>query len=414
MITTSPQSTGAPPHPGPDAGGRAVPGSPGVGQRPVGGVPAGMWLLVVALLLAVVAAAFVAVTYLTGSVRIDLVVDGETTSIETRSDTVGDLLAEADIAVGDGDVVVPPPDTELAEDDVIEVRFARPLTVVVDGVEQVHTTAALTVGEALDEIGAPMDGSDLSVPLGEALPRSGSMVEIVTPKSVTVVVGGDTTTVTGTALTVGDVLDAEGIVLAETDRLDPVATTTITDAMTITVTRIRIETEVRTEAIAHDSVERDDPDRTVGTRAVVTEGVDGSQDVTYSLTYTNDELTSEEIVSTEVTSEPVTEVVAVGTRPAPTPAPAPAAPADSPAPSGGSGGLNWAALADCESSGNPRAVNPAGYYGLYQFSLPTWASVGGSGNPVDASPEEQTMRAQILYERSGAGQWPHCGPRLFQ
>lgn len=412
MITTSPQSTGAAPHPGADADGPAVPGSSSTGRPPVGGVPVGMWLLVVVLLLAVAAAAFVAVTYLTGAVRVDLVVDGETTSIETRSDTVGALLAEADIAVGDGDVVVPPPDTELAEDDVVEVRFARPLTVVVDGVEQVHTTAALTVGEALEEIGAPIDGSDLSVALGEALPRSGTMVEIVTPKSVTVVVGGDTTAVTSTALTVGDVLDEEGIVLAETDRLDPVATTTITEAMTITVTRIRIETEVRAEAIAHDTVERDDPDRTVGTRAVVTEGVDGSQDVTYSLTYTNDELTSEEVVSTEVTSEPVTEVVAVGTRPAP--APAPAAPADSPAPSGGSAGLNWAALADCESSGNPRAVNPAGYYGLYQFSLPTWASVGGSGNPVDASPEEQTMRAQILYERSGAGQWPHCGPRLFQ
>jgi hypothetical protein len=29
------------------------------------------------------------------------------------------------------------------------------------------------------------------------------------------------------------------------------------------------------------------------------------------------------------------------------------------------------------------------------------------------SPEEQTLRAQILYDRSGAGQWPHCGPQLF-
>ena len=39
--------------------------------------------------------------------------------------------------------------------------------------------------------------------------------------------------------------------------------------------------------------------------------------------------------------------------------------------------------------------------------------VGGSGNPADASAAEQTNRAQILYNRSGAGQWPHCGPRLF-
>jgi soluble lytic murein transglycosylase-like protein len=69
-------------------------------------------------------------------------------------------------------------------------------------------------------------------------------------------------------------------------------------------------------------------------------------------------------------------------------------------------------LAKCESGGNPRAVNSAGYYGLYQFSLSTWHSVGGSGNPIDASPAEQLMRAKILYQKGGAGQWG-CGRHLF-
>jgi uncharacterized protein YabE (DUF348 family) len=69
--------------------------------------------------------------------------------------------------------------------------------------------------------------------------------------------------------------------------------------------------------------------------------------------------------------------------------------------------LNWAALAECESGGNPRAVNPSGYYGLYQFSVPTWNSVGGSGMPHHASAAEQTHRAQILYSRSGRSPWPY-------
>ena len=71
--------------------------------------------------------------------------------------------------------------------------------------------------------------------------------------------------------------------------------------------------------------------------------------------------------------------------------------------------LNWKALAQCESGGNPRAVNPAGYYGLYQFSVPTWNSVGGSGMPHHASASEQTLRAQKLYQRSGRSPWPYCG-----
>lgn len=78
----------------------------------------------------------------------------------------------------------------------------------------------------------------------------------------------------------------------------------------------------------------------------------------------------------------------------------------------GTGHLNWGALANCESSGNPRAVNPAGYYGLYQFDLSTWNSVGGSGTPSNASASEQTYRAKLLYQQRGRSPWPHCGRYL--
>lgn len=69
----------------------------------------------------------------------------------------------------------------------------------------------------------------------------------------------------------------------------------------------------------------------------------------------------------------------------------------------------WAKVANCESSGNPRAVNPAGYYGLFQFDRQTWRSVGGSGSPAKASAAEQLMRAKKLYAQRGASPWPVCG-----
>ncbi len=75
-------------------------------------------------------------------------------------------------------------------------------------------------------------------------------------------------------------------------------------------------------------------------------------------------------------------------------------------------GLNWAALAKCESGGNPHAYNAAGYYGLYQFSLGTWHGVGGSGSPSEASADEQTYRAQLLYKSRGRSPWPVCGRYL--
>ena len=83
------------------------------------------------------------------------------------------------------------------------------------------------------------------------------------------------------------------------------------------------------------------------------------------------------------------------------------------APSGGSiEGVSLAtldAIAACESGGDPTAVNPAGYYGKYQFDTGTWASVGGSGNPAEASEEEQDYRAALLYAQSGSSPWPVCG-----
>lgn len=67
------------------------------------------------------------------------------------------------------------------------------------------------------------------------------------------------------------------------------------------------------------------------------------------------------------------------------------------------------AIAACESGGDPTAVNPAGYYGKYQFDMGTWASVGGSGNPAAAPEAEQDYRASLLYSRAGSSPWPVCG-----
>ncbi|HET6910194.1 MAG TPA: transglycosylase family protein [Mycobacteriales bacterium] len=75
--------------------------------------------------------------------------------------------------------------------------------------------------------------------------------------------------------------------------------------------------------------------------------------------------------------------------------------------------LNWPALAECESGGNPRAADPSGqYFGLYQFDLTTWQAMGGAGSPADASPAEQTERAEKLYAIRGTAPWPVCGWHL--
>jgi hypothetical protein len=69
-----------------------------------------------------------------------------------------------------------------------------------------------------------------------------------------------------------------------------------------------------------------------------------------------------------------------------------------------------AAIANCESHDNPRAIGGGGAFrGKYQFDYGTWASVGGHGDPAAAPESEQDKRAELLLERAGTSPWPVCG-----
>ncbi|ROO82702.1 transglycosylase-like protein with SLT domain [Actinocorallia herbida] len=74
--------------------------------------------------------------------------------------------------------------------------------------------------------------------------------------------------------------------------------------------------------------------------------------------------------------------------------------------------LNWGAVARCESNNDPELITTSKLYGLYQFSREAWESVGGTGLPVHASAEEQTLRAQMLFEKQN-GWTTTCGDMLY-
>jgi peptidoglycan hydrolase-like protein with peptidoglycan-binding domain len=80
---------------------------------------------------------------------------------------------------------------------------------------------------------------------------------------------------------------------------------------------------------------------------------------------------------------------------------------------GGGGGTVWDRLAQCESGGNWSINTGNGYYGGLQFLQSTWNANGGSGNPANASREEQIRVAENLRD-SGAGYapWPACSRKL--
>lgn len=69
-------------------------------------------------------------------------------------------------------------------------------------------------------------------------------------------------------------------------------------------------------------------------------------------------------------------------------------------------------IAMCESSGDWSADTGNGFYGGLQFTLDSWRMEGGSGNPADASQNEQIMRASLLQADQGWVAWPKCADQL--
>lgn len=71
------------------------------------------------------------------------------------------------------------------------------------------------------------------------------------------------------------------------------------------------------------------------------------------------------------------------------------------------------AIAQCESGGDPTLVSGSGRYrGKYQFDRETWRSVGGNGDPAEASEAEQDQRAARLMAERGPSAWPACSKKV--
>jgi uncharacterized protein YabE (DUF348 family) len=327
-------------------------------------------------------------------------IEGHHKQVRTYAHTVGDVLEGEGIHVDEHDLVSPAPSQSFDDGDTIVVRYARPIVLTIDGETRSVWTTAQTVNEALMTLGVRSRGAYVSASRSKRIARSGMTLDVRLPHALTFLVDGKRHELTTTAITLRTALAEAGVKLRKKDRITPTLETRPADEQVIAVTRVDGKRVVEESPIKFRKIERKSKDLYKGTTKVVKKGKVGIRVRTYRETFLDKTFAKRAKIDDRVAADPVTQIVLVGTKPVPENSPE----AD---------GLNWAALANCESGGNPQAYNPAGpFYGLYQFMESTWHAVGGVGLPTQASPSEQTYRAQILYRQSGAGQWPVCGKYL--
>lgn len=377
-----------------------------------------------------------------------LSVDGETSTVHAFGGTVGDVLDKQGIDLGPHDVVSPAADAPVEDDQKIVVRYARKLTLTVDGQERTFWTTATTVGDAMKELGIRgATNAELSASRSKAIGRDGLDLEVNTPKDITLLVGGKRSTETVTASTIEAALEQAEVRYDSNDLVKPGASSAVKDGMTIRVDQVNRKGATRTESIPFETVTKEDSSLYEGQTKVKTEGKAGTRTSTYSLTYKNGKQVWNKRTGTSVTQPPVDEVVLKGTKskPAPkskpkptstsssrssaesasrsssrTPAPAPSSSSSSSSSGGSSGGsssgagLNtanaamWDRIAQCESTGNWSINSGNGYYGGLQFDIQTWLGAGGGDfapRADQATREEQITVANRVKADRGLQPW---------
>lgn len=371
---------------------------------------------------------------------VTLEVNGQAEEIRTFGGTVGDILDSHEIDVDKRDQVKPGVGTKVDRDMTITVNTAKKVALSVDGKETNEWTNANTVGQALADLGVDAKGADLNAKASQRLKDKGNDIEVTTAKNLTVVADGKDHKVSAAVGTAKEALKDTGVKLDKDDFLSVPMSAEVSDGQVLTVNRVKNDTVKDKQPIKAEVETKKSDSLYEGETKVETEGKDGEKQVTYKVKTINGEEVKKEKKDEKVLSEPKTKVVIQGTKKKEEPADTGGSDSGDSGDSGsgdsgdsggdsstgggsGSGGgdmstaeikamlggpgSKWYQVAECESNFNPRAVNQSNnaHFGLFQFKLATWQAMGGSGNPIDASPQEQFDRAKKLQAEAGWGQW---------
>jgi resuscitation-promoting factor RpfB len=336
---------------------------------------------------------------------INLVVDGQSKKIHTTASNVNGALGDAGYHVTSHDIVAPAVDSHLDSVKTIVLKRGRLLHLNVDGAKKDVWTTAPTVAEAMTQLGYP--ASDfVSASRSKRLPLGATSLVLRAPKKVSLSYDGKKKTVTTTDARVGQLLRDLGIKVGAHDRLTPGKGASLKNGQKIVLHRVAKKRIIVREALSYPVVRHNDASMYQGTTHVITAGVQGAVNVTYDVVYIDGKRSARKVVHRHVVSMPRAQVEKVGTKARPV-APAP--------PAASSGGLNWDAVAACESGGNWHINTGNGFYGGLQFDSGTWLSNGGGAyaSRADlASREQQIAVATRLYNARGSSPWPVCGANL--
>lgn len=278
------------------------------------GISRAVLIAVITFVLSIAIFATTAFAGLASQYNVEIVIDNNDAIVITTNETEPiEILAQANITLADSDKL-DISDFNSGEGGTIKIDKLNNINVEFDSVINTYSVYEDTVGEALESLGIELNNDtkmnyELTDPVVD-----GMVITIKSAKSVTLTADGKDTKYAIYQGTVKDLLELAQITLGKDDYTQPSLDTQLEADMKVTVYRVEYKTVTETETVKYKTTTVKKSSMNEGTEKVVTEGVNGEDQVTYNVKYINGK--EEDRTETErvTVKEPVNEVVNVGTK----------------------------------------------------------------------------------------------------
>ena len=340
------------------------------------------------------------------ALKATLAVDGQVFAVRTQGETIGELLLEARVSLGvldsvrlDGRLVSTDAALSAEATSAIEVRRAVPITIVENG-HAIRVRSSLdTVAAALDDLDVRLGPGDIVRPPLSSELSAGLQVQVDHARQLTLMLPDRKAVLYTHEETVGPAITLGAIGLPPEYRFEPAEDTPISAGLAVRVVGISRDEELETVRIESQTLYEPDPTLPAGTRRTVT-GRDGVLYRQFATSYEDDVLVSRSLSAEWYDPVSIDTIVHYSTAPAPTALTASSS-AWSDLVCSYSWDCDWAlAVIQCESAGNASAYNPTGYVGLFQI----WEGHGAGLR----DPATNIAAAYSLYLSGGRSRWPNC------
>ncbi len=286
-----------------------------INQSNAGGLKGLSRAVLTAVIAFIVAIGIFATTAFAGLVsqyNVEIQIDNDSFVVTTNETEPIEILSQANITLADSDKLDISAFTG-SDGSVIRIDKLNNINIEFDGVINSYSVYADTVGEALNELGISFDNKlKANYEMTDSV-KEGMVITIYSAKSVTLTVDNKSTKQAVYQGTVNDLLTAAEISLGADDYTEPSLNTELKDKMTVTVFRVEYKTVDKKENIAFKTEKKNDSSMNSGTEKVLTEGVNGVDEVSYKVKYVNGKEESKTELSRKTVQKPVNKVVAVGT-----------------------------------------------------------------------------------------------------